>query len=361
MVNKTIKLGVESCSVGSCDGSSFNDLDRIAEAFGQSKEALYCTIKDIHVEKINIACGSFVDSLQFSYRVTTDTSIHHIEGNKHGGEGGSSAETISFEPDEFITNLSGKCGFYIDNLSFKTFIPSRQETKNYGPYGGEGGDEFNLRFRDDEVLACILGKYDRFLNEIGVHKGIIKDELNENFLFRVKRDFTLKKPLLTTLTSSWDKIQITDAWAERIAQAFRSAQLLIKGANFPNKEAYQDFKRFTDLKLTLRTGRGQLPIREIKVDDSIPDSWENICEVFRQSRKVFGRTSEWGGRDTATFQNQSAYEFLKKYLGNQWLTVKYFTGQDYPLKEFNNDVVRLNDEVELVKQTPEGGHYISKL
>ncbi|GBB98214.1 hypothetical protein RclHR1_03170010 [Rhizophagus clarus] len=361
MVNKTIKLGVESCSVGSCNGSSFNDLDKIAEAFGQSKEALYSTIKDIHVEKIKITYGEVVDSLQFSYRVTTDIGIHHIEGNKHGGEGGNVKVTISFAPEEFITNLSGKYGAYIDSLYFQTFIPSRQETKNYGPYGGGGGKEFNIRFRDDEVLACILGKCDSLLNAIGVHKGIIKDELNENFLFRVKRDFTLKKPLLTTLTSSWDKIQVTDMWVERIAQAFRSAQLLIKGPNFLNKEAYQDFKRFTDPELTLRTGRGQLPIREIKVDDNIPDTWENICEVFRQSRKVFGRTSEWGGRDTATFQNQSAYEFLKKYLDNQWLTVKYFAGQVYPLKEFKNDVVRLNDEVELVKQTPEGGHYIGKL
>ncbi|GBB98215.1 hypothetical protein RclHR1_03170011 [Rhizophagus clarus] len=174
MINITIKLGVESRLVGGCNGSSFDDLDKIAEAFGQSKEALYSTIKDIRVEKIKIAYGSVVDSLQFSYRVTTDIGIYHIEGNRHGG-GGGNVKTISFESEEFITNLSGKCGLYVDRLSFRTFIPSRQETKYYGPYGGGGGEEFNLRFRDDEVLACILGKSCVYLDAIGVHKGIIKD------------------------------------------------------------------------------------------------------------------------------------------------------------------------------------------
>ncbi|CAJ0637817.1 2578_t:CDS:2 [Entrophospora sp. SA101] len=59
--------------------------------------------------------------------------------------------------------------------------------------------------------------------------------------------------------------------------------------NFASQGAYDDFRRFMDHNLTLSTNRGTLLVRNITVNDIVPESWENICSAFSTSRKVFGR------------------------------------------------------------------------
>ncbi|CAJ0831853.1 17314_t:CDS:2 [Entrophospora sp. SA101] len=79
--------------------------------------------------------------------------------------------------------------------------------------------------------------------------------------------------------------------------------------NFASQGAYDDFRRFMDHNLTLSTNRGTLLVRNITVNDIVPESWENICSAFSTSRKVFGRNVyhyEEFASDSVTLNDQHA-------------------------------------------------------
>lgn len=173
---------------------------------------------------------------------------------------------------------------------------------------------------------------------------------------KILKDFSLQKSLTNVHSTSWNKIAVYDSWRGRIAQAFHSAQLMLKGNNFASEDSYNDFQKFMDSNLTLRTNRGTILIRNIKLNDAILSSWEDICDAFRISQKVLGRNG-----NVNSFQNQEAYEFLKKYLGSQWLTIKYSIGNEFNWEEFDNDKVILNDQVKLIKNKELNEIIISKI
>jgi len=96
-----LKLGKKSSLLGGKGGSGFDDLDKIASELGTSKTSLLNSdaVKNIRIEKVKIKHGSLVDSIQFFYKVETNSKTYSIEGNKHGGNGGKES-TVNLENGE---------------------------------------------------------------------------------------------------------------------------------------------------------------------------------------------------------------------------------------------------------------------
>lgn len=186
----TVKLNEKKISIfGSKEGREFDDLDKIAEKIGENKKTLLETgkIKDIHVEKIRVWHGeNVINSIQFSYKVTTDTETYSIEGNKHGGDDGRE-ELINLESDEYISGirrgleLNGRT----DQLNFSTCKLSTGQTKLYGMYGGDGipGHSIaplEIRPTEGKVYTCFFGRSDNSrLFSLWMYEGTIINQKEE--------------------------------------------------------------------------------------------------------------------------------------------------------------------------------------
>lgn len=72
----------------------------------------------------------------------------------HGGESGT-AHHIELSDNEFITRVTGRSGWAIDQLTFTT-----SQGKTFGPYGGDGGSEFSADF-SEKAFVAIAGQEDR--------------------------------------------------------------------------------------------------------------------------------------------------------------------------------------------------------
>jgi hypothetical protein len=97
---------------------------------------------------------------------------YSVEGDKHGGNGGD-LETIDFEPDEHILQVTGRNEGNIDQLNFLTYIPSKKQSKSYGTYGRLNTRTFNLLPLTGATYTCFFGKFGNFLTGFGMYEGKI--------------------------------------------------------------------------------------------------------------------------------------------------------------------------------------------
>lgn len=95
------------------------------------------------VQSIVIRHGSYIDRLQFQYSDGSSTT--------HGG-GGGSQDQIDLEPDEYLTEISGTYGDYVDSLLIRTNV------QTFGPYGGNGGTR-SYRYQVPEENMEIIGLF----------------------------------------------------------------------------------------------------------------------------------------------------------------------------------------------------------
>lgn len=87
---------------------------------------------------VRIRHGQYVDGIQLSW-VTADGT--RVDGPYHGGQGGSE-DSFTLAPGEQIDYITGRSGDLVDQLNFFTSLNNR-----YGPYGGDGGDDFVVSLR----------------------------------------------------------------------------------------------------------------------------------------------------------------------------------------------------------------------
>lgn len=80
-----------------------------------------------------ISSGTLVDRLVVTYQKADGTRVDI----QHGGDGGSQQASFNLASDEWINEIGGRGGQYIDQLYFKT-----NTGRQYGPYGGNGGGAF---------------------------------------------------------------------------------------------------------------------------------------------------------------------------------------------------------------------------
>ena len=109
-----------------------------------------------------VASGVYVDSIRPIY----------LDGNgnlalpKHGGTGGSEM-TLGMKPGEFITEISGRSGAYVDSLTIETNQGRRLSFG--GPGGGPvGGYDFPPEDGHQEVVA-FFGGSGAYHDRVGIH------------------------------------------------------------------------------------------------------------------------------------------------------------------------------------------------
>lgn len=114
----------------------------------------------VGIKTINIRSGAEVDAIQISYLLSNGAVY---AAPTHGGSGGD-PQVINFAKGEKILAVVGRSADRIDQLNFLTITDTGQRN-TYGPYGGNGGDEFIL---NAEVVG-IFGRSGAKLDAVGFY------------------------------------------------------------------------------------------------------------------------------------------------------------------------------------------------
>src|SRR5262245_47496216 len=117
------------------------------------------------VAEVNIWGGFFIDAVQFIYRSRYNPG--QVSGPKHGGPGGTLSEPLGLnlwlQPGEYITEISGRFGNFVDPLQIRTNV------RLYNRCGGQGGGQ-DYQFLTPENFEVIgwLGASGDYVDAIGV-------------------------------------------------------------------------------------------------------------------------------------------------------------------------------------------------
>lgn len=134
---------------GGVGGVQFSDL-QISGGYSSDNRRL---------TEIRIRSGAFVDGIQTVYENQTGQKF---ESPWHGGSGGT-LSVFKLEPDEFVTRISGKYGWYVDRIEIVT-----NKGRNKG-WGGTGGAKhFIYNAPPASYIHGFGGSSGRFVDSIGV-------------------------------------------------------------------------------------------------------------------------------------------------------------------------------------------------
>src|SRR5262249_32117376 len=106
--------------------------------------------------------GKYLNSIQLTY---TGHS-HHTD--QHGLDGGdtSTTEKIDLAGQEYIVEVSGLYGSYIDQLNIRT-----SRNRDLGPFGGNGGDhtrKFSYQVPDGMAIIGFFGSSGACVDALGI-------------------------------------------------------------------------------------------------------------------------------------------------------------------------------------------------
>lgn len=99
----------------------------------------------------------YIKSLALRTGKVVDAII--INGNKHGGDGGSISTTLIFDSDEYISSITIRSGSLVDNLQFTT---------NKGRTIGGGGTGGSVNVLNNIRVIAIGGKSGKKLDQIQI-------------------------------------------------------------------------------------------------------------------------------------------------------------------------------------------------
>jgi len=125
-LNWKIKLtNNKSAYFGNYQGVAVDDLDKIAEKLGVSKDQCVNIITNVRVKKVSCKGGVAVDSVQFTYLVETNRDSNELEvvGWRHGGNGGG-GDDWDFT-NSCLTKLSAKWGTIWGNTTLIKYLEVR--------------------------------------------------------------------------------------------------------------------------------------------------------------------------------------------------------------------------------------------
>jgi len=103
----------------------------------------------------NVRSGKYVDAIQPVFLICGN---EEVTGQRHGGGGGDEHQ-VRFVRGEEIVTVEGRSGKYVDQLTFVT------NKKTYGPYGGNGGKEFQEGQLDG--VGGFFGRSGKYLDQVG--------------------------------------------------------------------------------------------------------------------------------------------------------------------------------------------------
>ena len=137
-------MPVESFQSGPCGGTGGNTFTDDIPADG------------VKIASIDIRHGNFIDAVTLNYSDSTSSG-------RHGGGGGVS-ETVTFESDEYLTEISGRYGNVVDSLLIRTNV------QTFGPFGGNGGArDYRCQVPEENMeIIGLFGSSGSFLDAIGI-------------------------------------------------------------------------------------------------------------------------------------------------------------------------------------------------
>ncbi|HEY3930131.1 MAG TPA: hypothetical protein VGL89_17295 [Candidatus Koribacter sp.] len=93
------------------------------------------------IVRIEVKWGAYINQLLFHYASPTNGQGVISLG---GYTSGSNHVDIPLAEGEQILSLGGKCGEYVDSITLATWTPgvANRFVKEYGPFGGSGGQPF---------------------------------------------------------------------------------------------------------------------------------------------------------------------------------------------------------------------------
>lgn len=124
--------------------------------------------EDATIGRIEIKWGDYINQLLFHY-----ASPSYGQGviSLGGYDSGSAHIDILLEAGEEVTALSGKCGSYVDSIAIATVRhgPAGNEVRQYGPYGGTGGQAFPaFEVPSNGHLAGLFGRAGMWTDALGI-------------------------------------------------------------------------------------------------------------------------------------------------------------------------------------------------
>jgi hypothetical protein len=111
-----------------------------------------------------VRSGKFVDSITPIYQDGTGK----VRVVQHGGDGGDRHPPVDLAPGEFITEISGRSGQFVDSLTLETSLGQRLS------FGGSGGGpvegyEFPPETDGPQEVVAFHGGATQFLDRIGIY------------------------------------------------------------------------------------------------------------------------------------------------------------------------------------------------
>jgi hypothetical protein len=106
----------------------------------------------------NINSGRYIDGIQ---GIFSDCSGNQFAGTWYGGGGGTRTQVL-FGPSEELSTVNGRCGEFVDQLTFVT-------NKNTYSFGEGGGDPFSLPVSND--VGGFFGQSGEFIDRFGLFES----------------------------------------------------------------------------------------------------------------------------------------------------------------------------------------------
>ena len=138
--------------VGGMGGAAFDDLNQLGLIPSTTR-----------IIGLIVRSGAYIDSINPIFVVGDG----NIALPKHGGDGGSE-HRIGMKPGEFITEISGRSGAFVDSLTIETSLGRRLG------FGGPGGGPvagYEMPPEEDgrQEVVAFFGGSGVYLDRVGIH------------------------------------------------------------------------------------------------------------------------------------------------------------------------------------------------
>jgi len=108
--------------------------------------------------RVGVKHSRKIEKIEIQYTNRQDSSQWESVGNDDG-----KWSYFELEKDEYIVYITGRAGTLIDQVSFHT-----SKRRTYGPYGGTGGQEFEISIPSNAVVIGFTGKSGPGIKQIGL-------------------------------------------------------------------------------------------------------------------------------------------------------------------------------------------------
>ena len=134
------------------------------------------------ISKIAIRHGRRIEKIEIEYANGQGVQRSESIGNNAGKR-----SYINLDKDEYIIYVTGRAGTLIDQITFYT-----NKRRVFGPYGGAGGNEFNISIPSNSKVIGFVGKEGPSINQIGLIYKTVSSKSNK--YKQVVRDHRKKQP-----------------------------------------------------------------------------------------------------------------------------------------------------------------------